>query len=95
MKSMPEYANFVPNVVMKGNSRYLTPPFFGMNKWSDIYTPRQLISTMSYAKKVSEITDYTTRMVLALATSKLTNHNTSLCPWRTDIESFERPLQVT
>jgi len=93
MKAMPEYANFIPNIVMKGNSRYLTPPFFGMNKWSDAYTPRQLISTMSYAKKVSEISDHTTRLILALATSKLTNHNTSLCPWRTDIESFDRAFK--
>jgi putative DNA methylase len=93
MKSMPEYANIIPNNMMKGNSRYLTPPFFGMNKWSDAYTPRQLISTILYAKKVSEISNPTTKIILALATSKLTNHNTSLCPWRTDIESFDRAFK--
>jgi adenine-specific DNA methylase len=82
------YARFIPNQRMIGNSRYLTPPSFGMEKWSDAYTPRQLLSTIFYSKKVSEIQDEGVKLILGLATSKYLAFNTSLSPWRSDNEAF-------
>jgi adenine-specific DNA methylase len=80
----------IPDEKMVGNSRYLTPPFYGTETWADIYTSRQLLTQLILTREVIKISDGEVKLILALSASKFTDRNTSLCIWSPSTEWFLR-----
>lgn len=63
---------------------------YGMQKWSDLFTPRQILMLSTYNRIVREMTfegvdqNHATaiRVLLAFTVSKLSSFSSSLCIWR-------------
>ena len=54
---------------------------YGMTKWSDIFTHRQLCSQIVLSGEVQKIDDPIMRLVIAFSASKFTHLNTGLSMW--------------
>jgi putative DNA methylase len=54
---------------------------YGMTRWCDIYTPRQLCFYYSLINKVSKIEDKLVRRILAINVAKCTDRNSTLSGW--------------
>ena len=63
---------------------------YGMNLWSEIYTPRQMLTQIILEQEICKIKEDDIRLILALAASKFTDRNTSLCIWSPSTEWFLR-----
>jgi putative DNA methylase len=86
----------MPEAEIPHNPRYLTAPNYGMRTWADLFTNRQLTELTTFSDLIREarnrartdgaqpayadaITTY-----LAIAMSRITSTNSSLCRWRPD-----------
>lgn len=61
---------------------------YGMRTWSDLYSPRQLLTQLYACKFISEIEDKDVRLILAFAASKFARRNCTLAGWMPDVEFF-------
>jgi adenine-specific DNA methylase len=64
-----------------------SPFIYGMRRWRDLYTPRQLLCLTTYVTLVRELPAHTVeqravRILLALAMSKMADYASSLSTWR-------------
>ena len=86
--SNPHTSKYLPNEKMVGHSRYLTPPMYGMENWSDIYSARHALSLLISIREVNKIKDPLVKMILAMTVSKFSDRNSSLCAWSPPNEKF-------
>lgn len=91
-----EYADGVPDEALDqyGMSGFRIQPY-GMTRWGHIYSPRQQVSLVAFARAISNVhaqivaagvgheRAIATTTMLALALDRLANYLTSLCVWRT------------
>ena len=49
--------NFVPDVLMPENPRWFSPPFYGLTKYGDIFTQRQLVAITTFSDLIQEVRD--------------------------------------
>ena len=83
----------VPEAEIARNPRYLTAPNYGMRKWSDLFSNRQLTAMTTFSDLVREargriVADGaeqsyadTVSLYLAFALSKVADNSSSLCVW--------------
>jgi putative DNA methylase len=84
----------VPDANIPYNPRYLTAPNYGMQKWADLFTNRQLQTLTIFSSLVDEARrqaindgaspDYADAVAtyLAFGVDKLADTNSSLCTWQ-------------
>jgi putative DNA methylase len=84
----------VPDADIPYNPRYLTAPNYGMQKWADLFTNRQLQTLATFSSLVDEARqqaindgarpDYADAVAtyLAFGVDKLADTNSSLCTWQ-------------
>ena len=77
-------------------------PLYGFKKWSDLFTPRQLLALMTFvkwtraARKEMEILGYSVEWVeavkayLGILTNRLSNYASTICIWATDAEEVKQ-----
>lgn len=64
---------------------------YGMERWSDLYSPRQLLTQLYLCKFIRELElADEVRTVLALVASKLADRNSTLAGWDPSAEEFGR-----
>ena len=75
-------------------------PLYGFKKWSDLFTTRQLLALMTFVKwtratrSEMESLGYSAEWVeaveayLAINVDRLASYNSTICWWRTDLESM-------
>ena len=75
-------------------------PLYGFKKWSDLFTARQLLALMTFVKWTRkartdmEILGYSAEwgeaveVYLAINVNRLASFNSTICWWRTDLESM-------
>lgn len=51
LKAKPEWK---PEIAMPGNSRWFSPPLYGLTTYGDLFTPRQLVALTTFSDLVSE-----------------------------------------
>ena len=82
-----------PEAEMPVNARWFSPPFYGMTKYGDLFTDRQLNAMITFAQLVDETrnriledgasVEYSNdiSIYLALATSRIADLNNSIVTW--------------
>jgi len=70
-----------------------SPFIYGMRRWRDLYTPRQLLCLTTYVTLVRELPAHTVeqravRILLALAMSKMADYASSLVPGESNVVAF-------
>jgi putative DNA methylase len=85
-----------PDVEMSTNPRWFSPPAFGLRRFRDVFTNRQLVALTSYCDLVNEaraqaVTDGASQeyanavaTYLAFGLDKLGDTNCTLCSWQID-----------
>jgi putative DNA methylase len=83
----------VPEAELPDNARWFSPPFYGMNKYPDLFTNRQLTAIATYSNLVQEARDHaissgasleyanSIATYLAIGVSRLADIQNSLCNW--------------
>ena len=83
-----------------GAGRWFTAPLYGFKKWSDLFTSRQVMALMTFvkwtrmARTKMEKLGYPVEWVeaveayLAINVDRLAGFNSTICWWRTDLESM-------
>ena len=61
---------------------------FGMTRFYDLYTVRQLLSFSTLAKEIKQVEDEQVRTILAFALAKLADQNSSLAGWQPSTQHF-------
>ena len=100
LKSSP-HDNMSELLPMEGISlnelRRVSVPLYGLTRWADLFTPRQLITMVTFCRLVGEAGDRVRKakglalgnavqVCLALLLDKLADMNTSLCVWQNHAE---------
>lgn len=83
----------IPDELQHKNPRTLITQLYGLNKWSDIFAPRQLLSLITFARLIRQVNTelqehsyphaWKTAIVGSLycVFAKLLDYNSSLCSW--------------
>lgn len=97
LKEMEEQTNgdvsLVPNETLPIMSGVFNAPIYGHNTWGSLFTPRQALSLVVFARLVGSAGKHLRKQhdktladavetCLALAVDKLADSNSSLCSWR-------------
>ena len=61
---------------------------FGMTRFYDLYTVRQLLSFSTLAEEIKQVEDEQVRTILAFALAKLADQNSSLAGWQPTAQHF-------
>ena len=61
---------------------------FGMTRFYDLYTVRQLLSFSTLAEEIKQVEDEQVRTILAFALAKLADQNSSLAGWQPSTQHF-------
>lgn len=89
----------VPGGELPANPRDFKTPNYGMTKWSDLFTDRQLIALTMFSDLVMEARakviadggsdDYADAVatLLGFGVSKATDYHNALCAWRSDVKN--------
>lgn len=84
----------VPEHSLPANTRWFSPPLYGMQTHAELYTPRQLVALDAFARAVSSVPQWVQEdgghedygaaiaMVLGLCVGKLAQANSTLVRWR-------------
>jgi putative DNA methylase len=64
--------------------RRISLPLYGMKNWGDVYTARQKLTLLTFARIVKEDPNESINNLLIFAISGLADHSTSACAWRPD-----------
>jgi putative DNA methylase len=81
--------SWYPEQELPRNTRWFSPPLFGMKEYGDLFTSRQLVVLAEYSNLVSEaIAAGSTQcnaiaVFLGMAVSKLADYNSTLSAWST------------
>lgn len=87
---------WAPDENMCTNPRWFSPPAFGMTKFADLFTGRQLVALTTFCDLVAEARDlaisdgaspdYADALstYLAFGVDKMADTNSTLCSWQTD-----------
>jgi putative DNA methylase len=88
-----------PEAEMPTNPRWFSPPAFGMTKFRDLFTPRQLIALTTFSDLVGVVREQlitdgadeqranAVSVYLAFALSKMADRGSSICTWFTERDS--------
>jgi putative DNA methylase len=88
-----------PDAELPTNPRWFSPPAFGLTRFRDLFTPRQLVALTTFSDLVGEARrqaiadggskDYADAIAtyLAFALSKMADRGSSICTWFTDRDS--------
>jgi putative DNA methylase len=66
---------------------------YGVEKWSDLFTPRQTLAILVLSREVKNIKDPIVRLILAFTVSKFTDRNSSLSTWMVTRESYNQTFK--
>jgi putative DNA methylase len=95
----------VPQAAMPTNPRWFSPPGFGMLRYADLFTPRQLLALRTFSDLVQEAAqrlradgadpEYAAAVAtyLAFAVDKLADRNSTICAWEPRMDRLRGTFQ--
>jgi putative DNA methylase len=95
----------VPQAAMPTNPRWFSPPGFGMLRYADLFTPRQLLALRTFSDLVREAAqrlrsdgadpEYAAAVAiyLAFAVDKLADRNSTICAWEPRMDRLRGTFQ--
>lgn len=66
---------------------------YGMMKWGDLYSSRQILTSLILCEEVNKVGDPFHKTILALATSKFSDKNSSLSTWAVSKSFFNQTFK--
>jgi putative DNA methylase len=95
----------VPDATMPANPRWFSPPGFGLLRFADLFTPRQLLALDAFSGLVGEArerlradgaeAEYAAAVAtyLAFAVDKLADRNSTICAWEPRMDRLRGTFQ--
>jgi putative DNA methylase len=95
----------LPAARMPSNPRWFSPPGFGLPRFADLFTPRQLVALRAFSDLVGEATErlradgadagYAAAVAtyLAFAVDKLADRNSAVCAWEPRMDRLRGTFQ--
>src|SRR6266508_960530 len=96
----------VPHATMPTNPRWFSPPGFGLPRFADLFTPRQLLALRAFSDLVGEARErlradapdagaygVAVATYLAFAVDKLADRNSTICAWEPRMDRLRGTFQ--
>ena len=80
-QKLPNGLSCAPDEPLPLMSGTFNAPLYGINCWADLFTSRQKLSLITFARQIANCDENDTKELLALVLSKLSELANSICAW--------------